>query len=454
MNVNGQNEEMSMIEQQIVTATYDPNTILTVALDICESMLECGAEIHRVEDTGERICRAYGAVRVEIFAMTSLIMATIEMPDDRTFTQVRRVYGSANDLYKIEKLNGMSRMICSQKPDPTSLKEKIAALRIKTSYPLWLRYVGGFIGAFGFAFFFGGGIFDAILSGLVGLVICLMDFNSPKQLNQIAYTVIMSAVGSLLIAMAGKLFGDFIPLNPAVANISVIMLLIPGLALGNAVRDLLCGEIVSGSVKMLQCVLTAGAIATGFTGVMLLMGDSTVVTSGKVAFIPIVIAGGLGSLGFSVLFGVPYKRVIFTTIGGMLCTAAYEVTMNLPVDFSLPKIIIANVCGGFILTCYAEIMARIQKTPTTIFLIPGLIPSVPGGSLYYCMAYLVQRERDLAFGQALNTLYVCVGLAVGIVMATIIFQFFRPGRNGGRKGRIEGKEKRRRAKEMKVQEKE
>ena len=443
-----------MTEQQTATASYDPNTILTVALDICEGMLECGAEIHRVEDTGERICRAYGAVRVEIFAMTSLILATIEMSDDRTFTQVRRVYGSANDLYKIEKLNGLSRLICSEKPDPTSLKEKIVAIRVKNSYPLWLRYVGGFLGAFGFAFFFGGGIFDALLGGLVGLVICLMDFNSPKQLNQIAYTVIMSAVGSLLITMAGRLFGDFIPLNLSVANISVVMLLIPGLALGNAVRDLLCGEIVSGSVKMLQCVLTAGAIATGFTGIMLLVGDSTVADSGEVAFIPIVIAGGLGTIGFSVLFGVPYKRIVFATLAGMLCTAVYEATINLPVDFSLPKIVIASVCGGFILTCYAEIMARIQKTPTTVFLIPGLIPLVPGRSLYYCMAYLVQRERELALGKALDTLYVCVGLAIGIVMATIIFQVFRPGRNGGRKGRIEGKEKLRRAKEMKTQKKE
>ena len=71
---------------------FNPDEVVSIALDICELMLENGAEVHRIEDTAERICLAYGAEKVEIFAITSLIAATITMKDGRDWTQTRRVY--------------------------------------------------------------------------------------------------------------------------------------------------------------------------------------------------------------------------------------------------------------------------------------------------------------------------------------------------------------------------
>ena len=53
--------------------------LLCLAMDIGEGMLKCGAEIHRVEDTIERVCKAYGAVHVEIFAIPSVIISAIRM---------------------------------------------------------------------------------------------------------------------------------------------------------------------------------------------------------------------------------------------------------------------------------------------------------------------------------------------------------------------------------------
>ena len=114
-------------------------------------------------------------------------------------------------------------------------------------------FLGGLMGAFGFAMFFGGTVFDGIMAVVVRLVVCLMDFNRPKYLNQIACTALISAFAGVLITLISRFCGGWFPINTAVVSIAVIMLLIPGLALGNAVRDLLCGELVSGLVKMLQC---------------------------------------------------------------------------------------------------------------------------------------------------------------------------------------------------------
>ena len=43
-----------------------------------------------------------------------------------------------------------------------------------------------------------------------------------------------------------------------------IMLLIPGVAITNAMRDIIIGDTVSGITKLTQCLLWAGALAGGF----------------------------------------------------------------------------------------------------------------------------------------------------------------------------------------------
>lgn len=51
--------------------------LLTCALDIGEQMLTSGAEVARVEDSIERICRAYQAEQVHVFSITSSILLTV-----------------------------------------------------------------------------------------------------------------------------------------------------------------------------------------------------------------------------------------------------------------------------------------------------------------------------------------------------------------------------------------
>ena len=278
---------------------FNPDEVVSIALDICELMLENGAEVHRIEDTAERICLAYGAEKVEIFAITSLIAATITMKDGRDWTQTRRVYGSANNMYIVEKLNALSRTICRDTPEPERVKAEIEDIRKRRAMPLSLKYLGGLMGAFGFAMFFGGTVFDGIMAVVVGLVVCLMDFNRPKYLNQIACTALISAFAGVLITLISRFCGGWFPINTAVVSIAVIMLLIPGLALGNAVRDLLCGELVSGLVKMLQCILVAAAIAAGFTSVLIFTGGSTVPAPDAPGPAQTALYTGLFTFGFS-----------------------------------------------------------------------------------------------------------------------------------------------------------
>ena len=90
--------------------------LLCLALDVGEGMLKNGGDVNRVEDTIERICRAYGAEHVEVFTIISVINAAVRMPDGSYSSQLRRVKSTSNNLGKLERLNALSREICREKP--------------------------------------------------------------------------------------------------------------------------------------------------------------------------------------------------------------------------------------------------------------------------------------------------------------------------------------------------
>ncbi len=243
--------------------------MLCLALDIGEHMLRNGGEIHRIEDTLERICLAYGAAHVEIFTIPSLVMAAVRMPDGSYSSQIRRVYTTSKDLYRLEKFNAISRRICQEKPAFDEVDRMIREAKKARPYSsLWVT-VGWILAAGGFAVFFGGSWRDGVAAALVGLVLALLDRIESRAINQMARTVLLSFVLGLLCFGAVAIgLGE----NLSFVTIGAIMLLIPGLDMGNALRDLLCGNLLSGTLRTVQSLLLAVMIAFGYAASVLVTG--------------------------------------------------------------------------------------------------------------------------------------------------------------------------------------
>lgn len=247
----------------------ETDRMLCLALDIGEHMLRCGGEIHRIEDTLERICRAYGAAHVEIFTITSLVMAAVRMPDGSYSSQIRRVYSSSKDLYRLEQFNAISRRICTEKLPLDEVERLIThAKRARPYSSLWVT-IGSIIAAGAFALFFGGSWRDGLAAALVGLVLALLDRIEFRAINQMAKTVLLSFVLGILSFLTVKIgLGQ----NTGFVTIGAIMLLIPGVDTGNALRDLLCGNLLSGTLRIVQAMLLAVMIAFGYAASVLVTG--------------------------------------------------------------------------------------------------------------------------------------------------------------------------------------
>ena len=251
------------------TAEY----LLCLALDIGEGMLKCGAEIHRVEDTMERVCKAYGAAHVEIFAIPSVIIAAVRMPDGEYSSQMRRVKKGGNNLSLLERFNDISRNICQNTPPLSEVDEMIRQAKEKKVYPKWLHFLSYAMASGSFAMFFGGSWRDGLVAAVVGLAFALIDLIQLDGINQFAKIAMQSFLGGLLSCLSVRAgMGD----NVGMIMIGTIMILIPGVFFSTALRDLLCGDFLAGTLKTVQALLSTLMIAFGYLLAMLLVGGSLI----------------------------------------------------------------------------------------------------------------------------------------------------------------------------------
>lgn len=125
-----------------------------------------------------------------------------------------------------------------------------------------------------------------------------------------------------------------------------------------------------------------------------------------------IIAGFVGSLGFAVLFNIQGIRLLVAGMGGFLSWMAFVLLSHVILNDAINYFLVA-----LLISFYAEIMARVVKTPTTTFITTSLIPLIPGGSLYYTMAYAFGGHVEAFAEKGIYTLQLAAALALGIILA-------------------------------------
>ena len=118
-------------------------------------------------------------------------------------------------------------------------------------------------------------------------------------------------------------------------------------------------------------------------------------------------------LGIAVIFDVPPKKMLWAMIGSIISC----VIMLIGDKYGLDPLL-SNMLATAVPCVYCEIMARVLKTPTTVFMIPSLLPLVPGSRLYYTMFYLFSGEQALFLENMLVAVKICTGIAMAIIVVT------------------------------------
>lgn len=395
------------------------DNLARIALDIGEGLLKSGAEIHRVEGAIEHICKAYGVAHVEVFSIQSLIVVAIRMPDGSYASQSRRITDISNHLRCLERYNRLSREICRTTPDFDEVDRRIFEIKQKRKYPFWLILLGHIFAASGFAIFFGGSLRDGLAAALVGTVMALLDRINAKFLTPITKTLLISFSAGLCACLSVMLhIGEHVDM----IAIGTIMILIPGLALGNSMRDLLSGDTLAGILRAVQSCIIAVVIAIGYSISILLLNSFCPVA--PPAEFPLwldwtlgLLSAFVGTIGFALIFKISLKKLLIVGIGGIFTYVIYETLIIV----SGANALLATFVAALFMALFSEICARVLHAPTVVFLFPCAIPIVPGSALYYTMYNLLTDNQTEFLSYLSVTGQVILGLALGLSVASVIW---------------------------------
>lgn len=243
--------------------------LLDVMGHLGKLLLENGAETYRVEDSIERVATAYGVAQVDVYAAATSIMITITTPDNRSLSRIKRIRKRSVNLDKVERLNRLCRQTVALKLDLDVVKETLRAISLRPDYSFNMDLFGYALTTASFTLFFGGGWQDALVALLIGGILKVVHHQLSKLGGNPFFVTILDGATISILSLFFLYMGLAKDLDAVI--IGSIMPLVPGVALTNAVRDLMAGDLVAGQAKMTEAILTASCIAVGI-GIPLSLG--------------------------------------------------------------------------------------------------------------------------------------------------------------------------------------
>ena len=245
---------------------FNLKEVLSLSLDIGERMLKCGAEISRVEETIKYILEGYGIKYKEIFAMNSLIIATIRK-EEESYTESRRIMYIDKDLKQLELLNELSREICKKNMSRKEVLKKLDEFKERN---ILMPIIGTIIATTSFTLFFGGNLKDAFASLIIAIII---NFYNWFMKNTHINSLINSFVSSFIIGIAAILFTKAgLADNFDKVIIGDIMLLIPGLSMFISINDIFKGDTMSGLGRFTEGLFLALVVGAGVGLSLIVLG--------------------------------------------------------------------------------------------------------------------------------------------------------------------------------------
>lgn len=238
--------------------------VLRFAVLMGETLLHNGGEIFRVQDTMERVARAFGEENFHAYVLTNGLFASVDGAVCESST-VRALQPGATHLGRIIAVNALSREIAAGKVSLDEAYRRLEGIRVMPYHSNGWRIAACAVGCGCFSYLFGGSVMDAMAGMVAGfclepLRIALDRANTGKVVSNLLASVWVALV-SLLCVLAMRPLGISMNLDKVI--IGGIIPLVPGIALTTGIRDIAGGDYLSGTIRAIDAMLIGGSIALG-----------------------------------------------------------------------------------------------------------------------------------------------------------------------------------------------
>lgn len=238
----------------------DINRILNFTSNAGKIMLQSGGETYRVEETITRMCQSFDIDNVDAFASPTAVIVSIII-DGKIYSVVKRVSSRKIDLNKVHNINSLSRTMYIKRPSIEFCEYELNRICMNNHYSLKTNLIYSGIATSTFAVLFGGGLIDFICAFFIGSITKLISVILSKSLlNEFFINAICGAFIAISSILLLK-FSIITNLDKLIAG--SIMLLVPGLALTNSIRDILEGQLLSGLSKAAEALFIGISTAVG-----------------------------------------------------------------------------------------------------------------------------------------------------------------------------------------------
>ena len=128
----------------------------------------------------------------------------------------------------------------------------------------------------------------------------------------------------------------------------------------------------------------------------------------------------LGTLGFTLIFNVPLRHIPVASFVGGAGWVVFQIA-----DAMGCGVAIACFFGACTVGLTSDIASKVCKEAATIFVIPGVLPLVPGAGTYYTMLAVIEGNLDQAAAKGIETLAMAGAIALGLLVMGTVMQIIR-----------------------------
>ena len=130
-------------------------------------------------------------------------------------------------------------------------------------------------------------------------------------------------------------------------------------------------------------------------------------------------------LSFGLVLEMPKRYLIWSGLTGAVCWLVY-----LLVKGSTGSMIFGAFLSSLSVALMAHVFARRLRAPVNMFLVPGILPLVPGTSIYNSVYYIIRNQREQSVYYLTETLQIAGAIALAVFLMDSLFKLT------GRKNKI------------------
>ncbi|MEA5445575.1 threonine/serine exporter family protein [Gammaproteobacteria bacterium AB-CW1] len=406
---------MSSTERPEIVSTREGRGRAELVLEIGRALLRLGAPAYRLEDTMKVVAQRLGLQGQFYCTPTAFIAALGRGSRQRSF--MARVDESEIHLAKLSRIHDVIEALSRGIMSPVAaIREVREIMEAPAVYPLLIRLLAPALFSASIAILFGGGVIELGVAFLLGFFTGGLGLLMSGSANLARlYPALAGFLSALICGSAVFIWPEF---SVYLALIAGLIVLMPGLGLTLATRELASGHLVAGSSRMAGAVVAL--VIVGF-GVALGSQLSQLMTGPWPQEISLALPAWThwlailsAAIGFTVLFNAEPGKLGWIMLAGIL---AVEVGGRVS-DWLNPGL--GALVGALLVGLLGNLYARYRNRPAVVIQVPGIMLMVPGSLSFRGLSSLMEQDAMGGVQIGFTVALVAAGLSTGLILASAL----------------------------------